>query len=111
MGKTDLIVVTTTTENQEEALRIAKTMIEKRLAACSQVEGPIESIYRWQGKVDSTQEWRLTLKTIAANYPLIKKEIKAIHSYNLPEIIATQITHGCPEYLSWIEANSEGVAE
>lgn len=97
--------VLTTTGSEEEAARIAASLVERRLAACVQVVGPVVSRYRWQGEVEEEREWQCLVKTSRAAYPAIETAIRELHSYDEPEIIATPIVAGSPGYLAWIDAN------
>lgn len=96
------IQVMTTTDQREAAQRIATEVVEKRLAACAQVVGPITSIFRWQGAVESSEEWLCFIKTRRAQYSALEKCIKELHSYSVPEIIAMPIVEGNPDYLAWL---------
>lgn len=100
------VQVLTTAGSEEEAARIATALVERRLAACVQVAGPITSCYRWQGEVEEEQEWQCLAKTTRAAYPAVEAAIRELHSYEEPEIIATEIVAGSPGYLAWIEENS-----
>jgi len=99
---TDFILVSTTTETEQAAQKIAKALVEQRLAACVQVAGPIYSAYRWQGEVQSSQEWLCTAKTRRTLFAQVEKAIAELHSYDCPEIIATPITDGSSAYLAWL---------
>ncbi len=96
------IQVTTTTGDHHSALAIARTLVEDRLAACVQIGGPIESVYRWKGTVQTSQEWTCTIKTTRHLYPRVEQRIRDQHSYEEPEIIATPIVAGSPGYLQWL---------
>jgi periplasmic divalent cation tolerance protein len=96
------VVVTSTTDNEEAARALAAAAIDARLGACAQVVGPITSVYRWEGEVKTEQEWRVEIKTAADRVAALTEHIKANHSYEVPEVIATPITGGSPEYLSWL---------
>lgn len=96
------IVITTTTDKREEAERIAGLLIEARLAACVQIAGPVTSIYRWKGKVESAQEWQCIIKSRADFFDKVAAAIKAAHSYETPEIIAVPVIAGSREYLDWM---------
>lgn len=96
------IQVFTTTNSKEEALKIANALINKRLAACVQLVGPITSVYSWKGKNGTAKEWLCIIKSKKPLYPRIEKMIKSIHTYSLPEITTFKI-EGSKEYLAWIE--------
>jgi periplasmic divalent cation tolerance protein len=100
------IQVTTTTEIETDAQAIASAVVEKRLAACVQVIGPITSTYWWQGKVETAQEWLCAIKSRAALYKELERAIQAIHPYEEPEIIAMPIVKGSEGYLAWIDENT-----
>jgi len=85
-----------------EAKRIAETLLKKRLIACANITGAVRSRFWWKGKIDSAREVLLTLKTARANFAKIEKEVKAKHSYDVPEIIAVPIVAGSREYLEWM---------
>ncbi|MEX2108602.1 MAG: divalent-cation tolerance protein CutA [Solirubrobacterales bacterium] len=99
---TDYIQVLTTVGSAEEAEQISAILVDRRLAACVQIVGPIASRYRWQGKVEEDREWQCFAKTEAARYPEVEAAIREIHSYDEPEIIATPIVAGSEGYLDWI---------
>jgi len=83
-------------------------VIEARLGACAQIVGPITSVFRWKGEVQSEQEWRLEIKATAERLVALTAHISANHSYDVPEIIATPIIGGSAEYLSWLVAETRG---
>lgn len=95
--------VTTTTETKEQAQTIAQHLVKAKLAACVQITGPITSIYRWNGKVENTQEWLCLIKTREDFYDKVEAAIKSQHPYETPEIIAVPIVKGSKEYLNWLE--------
>ncbi len=103
----EYIQVSTTTEKKEDAERIAKALVEKRLAACIQILGPIVSTYWWKGNVETAGEWLCFIKTKRALYDKLEKAIKEIHSYETPEIIAVPIARGSKEYLGWLSNELE----
>lgn len=98
----DYVQVLTTTRSEEEAERISTALVERRLAACVQVLGPIASRYRWQGKVETAQEWMCVAKTEASRYAELEAAIRELHSYDEPEIVATPIVAGSKGYLDWM---------
>jgi periplasmic divalent cation tolerance protein len=98
----DFLQVTTTTSSGDEADRIAVALVERRLAACVQVVGPVHSVYRWQGQVDRAEEWQCLIKTTRAAYAAVEAAIRELHSYECPEVIATPIECGSADYLRWL---------
>ena len=99
---TPYIQVVTTTENREDAEKIARALVEERLAACAQLVGPIESTYWWKGSIETSQEWVCYIKTHESLYDELERAIKAIHPYETPEIIAMSIVAGSNDYLEWL---------
>lgn len=87
-----------------EARRIARAVVTKRLAACANtVMTPVESVYRWKGKVEEAREFLMVLKTTSKHLPALEKEVKRLHSYDVPEIIALAIAAGSADYLGWLQ--------
>lgn len=101
-------IVITTAGSREEAEKIAHALVERRLAACANIVGPIHSVYRWQGKVETAAEHLLILKTTAAMFDAVSQAIRELHSYELPECIQLAIEGGSAEYLEWIEQSVIG---
>jgi periplasmic divalent cation tolerance protein len=101
----EAIVVFMTAANREEAGRLAETLVEKRLAACVQILPEMESVYRWQGKVERQREVLLIAKTIRSKFEELEKEVRARHSYETPEIVALPLTAGSRPYLEWLETS------
>jgi periplasmic divalent cation tolerance protein len=99
-------VVITTCGSQEEAQKIARELVERRVAACVNIISPIQSVYRWQGKVESATEWLLLIKTTVQKFPAVRDALGELHSYDLPECIMVAIEEGSPDYLKWIEENT-----
>jgi periplasmic divalent cation tolerance protein len=92
-----------TCPSQELAQKIAQSLLEQQLIACAQISGPIQSMYTWEGKIHSDEEWRLVLKTTAqVQHQLIAKVLE-IHPYQTPQIVLTEVIGGHPEYLNWIQ--------
>ena len=104
---TEYIQVFTTVEKREDAERIASTVVKKRVAACAQIVGPIRSTYWWKGKVEEAEEWLVMMKTRRGLFSSLEKEIKALHPYEVPEIIALPIVAGSAPYLEWIQAETK----
>ncbi|RLC39428.1 MAG: divalent-cation tolerance protein CutA [Candidatus Coatesbacteria bacterium] len=98
----EYIEVRTTIDKKDVAVEIARMLVERRLASCVQILGPIESTYWWRDKIDTTEEWLLTIKTKKDVYFELEDAIKNNHPYEVPEIIATQIVGGNSDYLKWI---------
>lgn len=96
-----------TTDSRDEAEAIAEALVRDGLAACVQISGPIQSIYRWEGEVARAEEWLLLAKTTAAQYQALETAIVALHSYDVPEIVAVPIERGSEAYLEWLR-NSVG---
>jgi len=104
---TDKRIVLSTAGSTEEAHRIARHLVENRLAACVNIVPQIESVYRWQGKVESSSEWLLLIKTTSGNVPAVEDAIRELHSYDLAECVAIAIDGGSSEYLDWIGESVE----
>jgi len=98
----EYIQITTTTDSRELAQKIAETLVEKKVAACAQISGPITSIYEWKGKIENEEEWYCVIKTRQNLYPQVEEKIKELHPYEVPEIIALPIVEGNKAYLAWI---------
>src|SRR3989338_9331518 len=95
----DCIVIFITVSNQEEAGKIADALVKKRLVACVNIINSIKSIFHWKGKIDSADEILLIAKSVKRNFNKIVKEVKRLHSYECPEIIALPIIAGNEDYL------------
>lgn len=101
-------LVLTTAGSAEEARKIAHALVERSLAACVNIVPQIESVYRWQGKIETSQEFLLVVKTAADRVAKVFETIESLHSYKLPECIALEITEASQAYLGWIVGNSTG---
>lgn len=100
---TDKMVVLVTCASSAEARRIAKRLVEARLAACVNiVTAPVESVYRWKGKVESAREHLLLIKASRRRLPALQRAVTRLHSYELPEVIALPIAAGSSAYLKWM---------
>ena len=102
----EAILVITSLPDREVAQRLAGRLVEERLAACVNILAPCESVYRWQGRIETAQEITLLIKTLGAHYGKVEKTIRQCHPYELPEIIAVPITAGLPAYLEWLVAET-----
>ena len=99
------IVMLCTVPDRESGERIAAALVEERLAACVNLVPGLISVYRWQGKVEQEPECLLIIKTGVSRFEAVQQRIKALHPYEVPEIIALPISHGDPAYLNWITEN------
>jgi periplasmic divalent cation tolerance protein len=100
---TDKRIVLTTAGSEEEAHKIAHTLVERCLAACVNVVPQVTSIYRWRGKVEEAREWLLLIKTTESAFEQLRNAIAELHSYDLPECISVAIENGSSLYLQWID--------
>jgi periplasmic divalent cation tolerance protein len=100
---TEARIVFTTAGSREEAQKIAHGLVERKLAACVNILPQVESVYRWEGKVESAREWLLLIKTTATKFASVRDAIKELHSYELPECVAIAVESGSEKYLRWIE--------
>ena len=98
----DAIVVFLTAANGEEATRLADMLVGAHLAACVQILPEMESVYRWQGKIERSSEVLLIVKTTRAKFDDLEREVRALHSYDTPEIIAVPVLTGSGPYLEWL---------
>lgn len=99
---TDKVVVLVTAANRRECLKIAKHLVEAKLAACVNITPGIESVYRWEGKLTRDREYLMLIKSTRALFSEIKHEISRIHSYHTPEIVCLPIIEGSRNYLQWV---------
>ena len=102
MKPEDFVVVLVTAGDAEEAARIGRTLVEERLAACASVVGPIRSVYRWRGAVEEAAEHLLLVKARADDLPALEARVRALHSYQLPEVLALPVAAGSAAYLAWL---------
>lgn len=96
------LIVFCTCGNEEEALRLANALVERRLAACVNVLPPVQSIYRWKSEVQSTAEYLLLIKTTEDRFDGLRDAIIEMHSYETPEVIGIPIADGSEKYLAWL---------
>ncbi len=101
---TDKIVVLSTCGSAEEADRLARKLVEERLAACVNIVNPVRSVYRWQGKIEETEETLLVIKTARRLFERLRTVLEGAHSYEVPEVLALAVLDGSPNYLSWLES-------
>ena len=99
------IVVLLTAANRDEARSLAEMLVEQRLAACVQIMPEMESVYRWQGKIERQAEVLLIAKTVSGRFAKLEAEVRAVHSYETPEIVAFPLTEGSRPYLDWLSSS------
>jgi periplasmic divalent cation tolerance protein len=97
------LVVLSTFDKREEAERISRLLLQKRLCACIQIIGPIKSLYLWKGKAEEAEEWLCLMKTSSQLYKEVEALLLKEHPYEVPEIIALPISIGSPSYMKWLE--------
>jgi len=102
-----ILVVLTNLPDRQSAEDLARFLVEDQLAGCVNVLSSCRSIYRWKGEVEETDEVPLLIKTTEARYAALEAAICARHPYEVPEIIALPVTHGLPDYLAWLTAETQ----
>lgn len=102
---TDKIVVLNTCASQEEGERVARLLLDARLAACVSIVPGVESLYHWQGKIETSSEWLLIIKSTRERFAELRAAIEKAHSYDVPEVLALPVVDGAPNYLNWLDAN------
>jgi periplasmic divalent cation tolerance protein len=99
-------IVMVTCGHEREASKIARAVVEKRLAACANIlQSPVRSVYRWKGRVEQAREVLMLLKTTANRLGALETEVKRLHSYEVPEFVALPIVAGSQGYLKWLGDN------
>ncbi|HUB82547.1 MAG TPA: divalent-cation tolerance protein CutA [Bryobacteraceae bacterium] len=104
---TDKIVVLSTCANEDEAGRLARLLVDRRLAACVSILPRVRSIYRWNGAVESSEEWLLLIKSSRRLFEELRTAIESAHSYEVPEVLALPVVDGAASYLAWLDTNLE----
>jgi periplasmic divalent cation tolerance protein len=104
----EFIVVYVTAGSPAEADRLARALVEERLAACVNQIGPIQSVYRWEGKLEQSEEQLLIIKTQKELFASLEKRVRELHSYSVPEIVALPIVDGNQDYLRWLGEQATG---
>jgi periplasmic divalent cation tolerance protein len=97
-------IVLTTVARPEDAEKLAQQLVERRLAACVNIVGPIRSVYRWRGQVQNDAEYLLLIKTTAEYVSELQSALKSLHPYELPEFVELAVNGGSEEYLAWVAA-------
>jgi len=100
---TDKIVVFSTCANAEEGARLARALVEARVAACVTVVPGAQSIYRWQGAIETSAECLLMIKSARARFEALRSVLEKAHSYEVPELVALPVVEGAPNYMNWLE--------
>jgi periplasmic divalent cation tolerance protein len=104
----EFMQVLTTTDSRDLAEMIGGALVDRRLAACVQIDGPVKSVYRWQGRVETAEEWQCWIKTTDERFAAVERAIRELHTYSVPEILAMPVVAGSADYLRWLK---EQVAE
>lgn len=107
----DTLLVYCTAPDPDTARELARTLVDERLAACVNIVPGLSSLYRWQGRVYEDAEALLLMKTTAARYPALQERLRALHPYELPEIVAVPLSAGLPAYLDWVGAQTLATPE
>jgi periplasmic divalent cation tolerance protein len=102
-GQSRIVMVTCGT--MTEARRIARRVVAYSLAACVNIESPVESVYTWKGKVEKAREYLLLMKTTAKRLAELEREVRRLHGYDVPEFIALKVTEGSASYLAWLSSS------
>ena len=98
----EALIVLTNLPDREAAIALARALVQRRLAACVNVLGACASVYRWKGDIEEAAEVPVLIKTRASRYEELESAIRALHPYELPEVVAVPIVRGLPEYLDWV---------
>ncbi|MCM5682123.1 divalent-cation tolerance protein CutA [Schlegelella sp. S2-27] len=99
-----------TAADEASAAGLARCLLEERLAACVNIVPGLRSMYWWQGRIEEGAECLLVIKTTAARWPALKDRLPQLHAYDVPELVATEITDGLEPYLRWLISEVQGVA-
>ncbi len=102
-----IVQIATTCDNREVLERLGRGLVEKRLVACAQLMGPVQSVYRWKGQVEESREWLLLMKSKGSLTERVEMGIRQEHPYEVPEIIVTDIVGGLAQYLDWVAEETE----
>jgi periplasmic divalent cation tolerance protein len=101
----EFICVQTTSDDVLVLQRISRLLVEKRLAACAQISGPVTSHYRWEGEWQTAQEWLCAIKTTRQAWPRVEQAVLSLHNYQVPELMALPLVAGHSAYLQWLRDN------
>ncbi len=100
---TDKIVVLSACDSEEQAARVARHLVELRLAACVNIVPGVRSVYRWKGAIEEAAEWLLVIKSRRDLFSAIRAELARLHSYEVPELLALPVVEGAENYLAWMD--------
>lgn len=102
----DVLMVLSNLPDRDAAERLARHLVDRRLAACVNILAPCQSVYRWQGQVEGAEEVPVLIKTTATRYAELEGAIRSMHPYQVPEIIALSVSHGLEAYLQWVRTET-----
>jgi periplasmic divalent cation tolerance protein len=105
---TEKIVVFSNCGSEEEAMRVARTLVGARVAACVNILPKIRSVYRWKGAIEEESEWMLVIKSSRPLLGKLQEELRKAHSYEVPEVLAIPVVDGSSDYLAWMDAELAG---
>ncbi len=108
IAMTDKIVVFSTASSAEEAEKIARALVDERLAACVSVLPGVRSVYRWKDVVETSSEWMLVIKSARGHFERLQIRLQQMHSYEVPEVLALSVIDGARNYLNWLESELAG---
>src|SRR5205823_3836370 len=100
---TEVVLILTTVPDDERAESLARTLVEERLAACVNLHGPMTSVYRWKGAVESDHERQMVIKTTRERVPAVEARLRELHSYELPEFLVLDVDGGGAAYFAWVQ--------
>jgi periplasmic divalent cation tolerance protein len=100
---TDYIQVFTTTDTKDNARQISRTVLDRNLAACAQIVGPVTSLFWWKSSINEEEEWLVIIKTKKDLYEELERSIRKVHKYEIPEILAIPVVSGSKSYLDWLD--------
>ena len=98
-------LIFSTASSKDEAQHIARALVEQKLVACVNIIGPMDSIYRWKGEIESAQEFLLMMKTESERFERVRDAVKSLNSYEVPEVMQVSVENGLPAYLQWISTS------
>jgi periplasmic divalent cation tolerance protein len=110
MAARDFRIVFVMAANEDESDKIARALVEERLAACVNIVGPARSVYRWRGAIETANEYMLVIKTPTRNFSKLERKVRELHSYEVPEIVAVPLTAGSKPYVEWLAESTAQAA-